>query len=376
MKILFICASLEPGRDGVGDYTRKLAVELKKQNIYISLVAFNDRHIKQNVFEQIQTDESENISVTRFSTDAVISFRIKYIKELIKRWNFDWISLQYVPYGFNKKGLPFYLPQAFKQLSSKVKWHFMFHETWVGISSSAPLMHKLYGYFQKKILISLIKKMQPKIITTTNLVYHLALKENKINAACLPLFSNISVHEKDENYLSYLENNYSINLKAEDNFKLGVFGTLYPEANLSVIIPQLIKERKANKKIILMVFGKNNRPDELYKLRKNLAGSVTLIELGELHPFQISNIFKILNEAVLCTPLEYIGKSGAYAALKLHSVNVAVLSSAPIPKYEKDIIQYNDYLVKREAYKWDVKYISQKFISILQGPVSEKVPAC
>ncbi len=62
-------------------------------------------------------------------------------------------------------------------------------------------------------------------------------------------------------------------------------------------------------------------PEELDKLKQKLPNSVLVIELGELSTGNsISNVFKLLNEAVLCTPIEYIGKSGAYAALRLHGV--------------------------------------------------------
>ena len=41
MKLIFICGSLEPGRDGVGDYTRRLAGELIRQGHQIAIIALN-----------------------------------------------------------------------------------------------------------------------------------------------------------------------------------------------------------------------------------------------------------------------------------------------------------------------------------------------
>ncbi len=168
MKILFICGSLEPGKDGVGDYTRKLAAELQKQDIGVSVIAFNDRFVEENMVEHTQTDENEVIQVTRFSPGASIKLKREYIEQLIQKSGFDWISLQYVPYGFNKKGVPFYLPKSLEQLSTKINWHIMFHETWIGMSVLSPFMHRVYGYFQQHIIAALIKKLKPKVITTTN----------------------------------------------------------------------------------------------------------------------------------------------------------------------------------------------------------------
>ena len=115
-----------------------------------------------------------------------------------------------------------------------------------------------------------------------------------------------------------------------------------------------------------MVFGKNSRPEELNKLKQQLPASVICIELGELNPCNTSNIFQLLNEAVLCTPVEYIGKSGAYAALRLHNVKVVSLSYTPITRYEAEIIQYNKYLSERGPAKWGVAYIKDQFIALLQ----------
>ena len=42
MKFAFICGSLEPGRNGVGDYTRRLAGELAAQGHECLLVSLND----------------------------------------------------------------------------------------------------------------------------------------------------------------------------------------------------------------------------------------------------------------------------------------------------------------------------------------------
>mgnify|MGYP003474349261 CR=1 FL=1 len=44
MKILFICGSLEPGKDGVGDYTRRFCGELLKMNYEVQILSINDLH--------------------------------------------------------------------------------------------------------------------------------------------------------------------------------------------------------------------------------------------------------------------------------------------------------------------------------------------
>ncbi len=367
MKIVFLCSSLEPGKDGVGDYTRKLACALIRAGNTAAIIALNDKYLKKDFLQELQQDDDNSIEVLRFSNNSLWPSRISMAKTYIEAFKPDWISLQYVPYGFDIKGLPFYLPKTLKQLSGNFKWHLMFHEVWTGISDEVLFKNKIYGYFQKRIARSLIQSLQLQKITTTNVLYQLVLKEKKISSSLLPLFGNISVHAQNEAFLSSIEKEYSISLKEKEYYKLGVFGTSYPEANLFSVIPKYINEKVAGRKIVLLIFGRNNRHEEINKLKMHLKSTVVFAELGELSETKVSTVMSVLDAAILCTPVEYIGKSGAYAALRLHKVNVATLASAPVVRYKKEILQFNNYLSERPAEKWSVAHISNKFISLLNS---------
>ena len=45
MKIVFICGSAQPGKDGVGDYVRLLALSLLKMGHQAAIVAYNDKFV-------------------------------------------------------------------------------------------------------------------------------------------------------------------------------------------------------------------------------------------------------------------------------------------------------------------------------------------
>ena len=66
MKLVFICGSLEPGKDGVGDYVYILARELIDLGHTCLLIALNDQFLetssnsKSNLFQF-----AENITATR-----------------------------------------------------------------------------------------------------------------------------------------------------------------------------------------------------------------------------------------------------------------------------------------------------------------------
>ncbi len=144
MKIIFICSSLEPGKDGVGDYTRRLATEIIKQGHNAFIIALNDRFISET--ERIK-QFSDNISVETLRISSVSKWteRIDVMNAFISKILPDWVSLQYVPYGFNKKGLPFSLPFNLQQLKV-AKWHIMFHEIWLEFPEHHHLNIRCMGF--------------------------------------------------------------------------------------------------------------------------------------------------------------------------------------------------------------------------------------
>ena len=53
MNLLFVCTSLQPGRDGVGDYSRLLASACADAGHTCALLAINDTHAREPVVRHI-----------------------------------------------------------------------------------------------------------------------------------------------------------------------------------------------------------------------------------------------------------------------------------------------------------------------------------
>jgi hypothetical protein len=64
MKIIFICGSLEPGQDGVGDYVRRLAAELILKQNEVSIIALYDKNVKR-LRGEMQYDNGIQIPILR-----------------------------------------------------------------------------------------------------------------------------------------------------------------------------------------------------------------------------------------------------------------------------------------------------------------------
>ena len=102
--IVLCCGILERGKSGVGDYTRILADHCKDQGYNVLLVALNDFYIDNDV----ETSEGE----LRLSSELSWSSRAEILQSELVKFKCDWLSLQFVPYSFNSKGLFFSFNRA------------------------------------------------------------------------------------------------------------------------------------------------------------------------------------------------------------------------------------------------------------------------
>ena len=166
MRIVFLCGSLEPGHDGVGDYTLRLAGELQRQGHHPSIIALHDKLLHQKEAQIKQSNEPLEFNTLRLSNKLTWKERTIIAAEFIKQENPEWISLQYVPFSFQDKGLPIGLAKVLREIGHGKKWHIMFHELWVGMEMNSSFKMKLWGFFQKKTIKYIIKHLSPKVIHT------------------------------------------------------------------------------------------------------------------------------------------------------------------------------------------------------------------
>ena len=104
------------------------------------------------------------------------------------------MSIQFVPYAFNSKGLAWPLIALILLTSRKVKWHMMFHELWVlqnKINSITNLIKKIIGEAQKTIILVITYICRADIVHVSNHSYQLRLGSYGICSEILPIFSNI-----------------------------------------------------------------------------------------------------------------------------------------------------------------------------------------
>lgn len=369
MKILFLCGSAEPGKDGVGDYTRRLCGELLRIGHQAEMLSLYDKHAVSCITQNQEID-GRSVVIHRIPFFTPYKQRLEWTKAILNMLQPDWISLQFVPYSFDPKGLPFWFPKFLKELKGTHQWHIMFHELWVGISVISPFKHKITGFFQRFIAKQIVHVTAPRLITTSNILYQLVLSKGAINANILSLFSNIPKTTVDLKFRNTLYNSFEI---AESNANqylfVGVFGSIYPEANIENVLKKLLLRAKANNQEVLFVsFGRlgADGEKEIERLTNLFAQKIKFYNCGELSQERISTLLQLLDIGISCTPSQHVGKSGVFAAMKFHGLEVLMSSGDEIPEYEEQLQKMMPAFINRPSEMWGVEYVASDFMSFIK----------
>ena len=323
MKILFICGSAEPGKDGVGDYTRRLCGELIRTEHKVQILSLCDNYSPS--FTNIkQFAEGSLIEVYRIPMASSIKQRILWTQEILNNFQPDWISLQFVPYSFNPKGVPFWLPSFLNKLKGNHQWHIMFHELWLGIEREASFKKKCIGHIQKRIIKKMHKNVNPKVVHTQAKIYHYYLSKMAIGACYLPLFGNVSV--------TAIENRNS------EFIVFVVFATIHNNSPFEDFIIDVRKEMElVNKSSKFIFIGRHG----------NLLNSWTAILrkynidyelIGPTSETIISQVLVGGNYGISSTPYKISDKSGVVAAMREHQLPIISLTKSWVDQDDVNIV--------------------------------------
>lgn len=331
MKILFICGSLEPGYDGVGDYTRRLAGELIRQGNEAQIVAINDKNVTRIAYQE-QEDDSTLIPCLRLPQNIHWKNRMMEAGAFLDIFNPDWLSLQYVPFAFQNRGLHFGLVEKLKTLANGRNWHIMFHELWVGIERESSLKMKLWGRAQQLLILHMLRKLKPGRIGTQMQIYKALLNNLGYNkVSLLPLFSNIPGSD-------------TIKRTPDPTYYTCVlFGSIHNSAPVNIFIKEL-KECCQKARSLRFVF--------IGRCGEGIKEWISVLEEHKI-PYTVAGecvatkISHYLNEADLgisTTPWYLVEKSGTVAAMLSHSLPVLCVSRPWTPMLHIDDIKINSII--------------------------------
>jgi hypothetical protein len=378
MKILFILGGVEPGKNGVGDYTRSLVGSLETLGVKGNIIATHDTDVTE-IIEEEQWSEGVSVPVLRIPRDTTKEARSASIVSALRQIDPDWVSIQFVSYSFHRKGLPLVFLCQLEVLLNPYRVHLMFHECWIGISRSSSLRHSLVGWLQKWIIVGFAQRLSPLLISTSNELYRKLLEENNIHAELLPLFSNISKVSPVSGFWNRPENKFKDGSAVGDDGKYllaGIFGTIYPQKDLVTVLRKLSwRACNEGKSLLIITFGRAGIGglDRLTEAVVLLEDNSIMLHLGELSSEEVSTVLQKIDVAISCTPRHHLGKSGVFAAMQLHGVEVIESIGTLLPEYQDIIESSVTALYARPAVEWSSNWVAQRLVNrlvLLFRPIS------
>lgn len=335
MRIAFLCSSLEPGRDGVGDYTRRLAEKMLEYGWKVMCISLNDT---EDVYDLATTDfeEPARVNYCRMKRERDVEDKKKLLLTALDFFKPDICSLQLVVYGFHRRGWMRSFNSNFAPILANYKIHLMWHELWIGQLTNSTLKEKIEGHWQKLQLFKTLKIIKPKLQHTSVGFYQMLLKKQKIEVKILPLFSNFSL-EKAQNFNIYEK----LNLvpKQPAPLLLVSFGTIYSNFPFKQWLADAIEwTKQSGRSIILCSIGKTGSSNKTWKAwEQNIVDegieSIKLYALGMLLPSEIQSVFTNADVGLSLTPFEGWGKSGSVATM--------LESGLPVIAYEYGISPFH-----------------------------------
>jgi len=399
MRIAFLCSGLEPGRDGVGDYTRRLAANCILQGHECTILALDDRHTERSLsgaatgekcIRETQNSDGVDIPCLRCSVSLPRQERIQRIREYLAAFDPDWVSLQFVPYGFHPKGLPWRFARDFEPMIGARPLQIMFHELWIGNATGASWKDRLIGALQRRCILRMLRRLKPKLLHTSNATYVRLLERRGFTALPLPLFGNIPVSDTAPDAAlppEISDAGVPSDACGRSGWWLGVFfATLHPEWKPEPLLPILRgAANRAGKRICLISAGRQGAAGEALweQMTREYGRDFLFVRTGEQAAERISALLQIANFGVVSTPWNLIGKSGSAAAMLDHGLPVIVTrkeetaeaspvsETPPEPLFHRCDPALEDKLVaglKKRAPVHRAREISVRFIDALRKP--------
>lgn len=313
-----ICGALENGKDGVGDYCLRIGTEMSNLGFKTSILAINDPFIKL-----IDINRNNIIPTLRIPSLSSNKDRFNEAHNFITWFTPDWISIQFVPFAYQAKGLPINFIKNIKKIVGNIKIHIMFHELWIGMERNASLRKTIWGVLQKILIMVLIKKLKPKIIHTHASIYLNHIINLGFNAQQLPLIGNIPPNIKDNKRIKNC-NKAALNLI--------IFGTIHHGAPVQNFVKELKQYAQTKKVPTHLTFMGKNGIEYNYWKKVFENHNIPVKNLGILPTKEISDELRKANIGITTTPYLLVEKSGTVAAMQEHNLKVICVAKSWDPK--------------------------------------------
>ncbi len=335
MRIAFFCGGLGVG--GVADYTRQLAGALIPHGVESLIVGLADR--EAGAVARGAEPEARTLALP-----AAMSWgeRIAAAEAALAAFAPDWVSLQFVPFAFNRKGVIAAEARWLARLTAGRRLHLMLHELWIEpLPRLVPMRRRLMRRVQRFSILRLIERARPALLHTSNAVYQQLLAEAGLSAKRLPLFGNIPIEaQPDRSWLDGALADAGVDLKRRP-LLFGFFGGVNPDWDAVPLLARLSEtlRRLGRPGVVLSVGAAGAMPERMEGWRRRHP-DLGFLALGVQPARRISAYLRALDFGLTSYPYALIGKSGSVLAMLEHGLPVIVSWGdlkpelpAPLPEF-------------------------------------------
>ena len=343
MKIVFVTSSVEPGKDGMGDYTLSLAAALRSLGHSVLAVGLNDRWI-ETYSEAANRDNADGVALERLPSCMPLPERIDRACARLASFRPDWGSFQMSCYAYHRKGLLFGFNRHLPRLAAACEnWQVMFQELWIAFHKGSLLKHRLVGALQRHSIKGGVRALRPRLLQTSTPLFQALLRTVGIEASILPLAGSIPV-SADPGVDWFLEvlgdpGKPVAELERKQHLAGGFFGGILANWEPEPFFSSLRKvAQKTGQKVSICSAGRMGGGGEAIWGRL-LSGypDFRFRKFGALPVERVSQYLQNLDFGIAATPWQAIGKSSATAAMLDHGVPVMVTRNDCEPRQRLQI---------------------------------------
>ena len=287
MKVLFVTRNFPPVVCGVGDYTNRLIDKFVEDGHRVSVLT-----TRAAVTVNHPNVIPSHINKWNLFTIPAILNACAFVKP-------DYISFQYVPYSFDKRGMPLWV--VFLYLCLRIKKYNVittFHE--VGIRYTKNNIKKTITSISQFFIAYCIAKLSYKNITSMDL-YMGYLKKYSNEVYKIPIGANILPLPVNEDYLHGLKKTVAPN----NEFIFSTFGTRISDTLLHALAA--LKEENHKAKLLLLGNIPSKTRDHFRALANKLNISQDIYITGYLAE---AELFAWLKVSSLFVQSEFVSATG------------------------------------------------------------------
>lgn len=315
--IVWIVPTLEPGASGVGDYTERLAAGMADRGWRSGFIAWNEP-------ELVEPDES---TPTRLRLPGGWSHerRAEAASPFLAHHDPAWISLQWVAFGFDSRGLPTELAGIVAEFRKGRHLHWFVHEIWLGEKPGLPWKLRFLGWLQKQLMRRFASRWSPDLVQTSNALYREALTDIGVEAEILPLVSSFRPQgEPPSGGFSNPEASAWWAARDEPALRIVLFTSIPRGVSLVGFAEALGEWNRLHpdRPVRFASLGRRGAGEAAWTEAMQSVESIPFHDLGVLPADEISPILQTMDLMALARAPVLLGKSGAFAAAVDHGLPV------------------------------------------------------